>query len=158
LKFLNEEQAAGQGIRRRYESAAASTPGRLASWSSRTITSYTQGDIVNLGNFDIGGIALLTPTSGATVHFPVTFQWTPRRNVPADQYNVCVAGGMFIPKLNPGDLICLGPSGYTNQVIMDKPFDGIDYGYGYQWYVEVPDDTGGTGYSSSIPFSFLSYK
>jgi hypothetical protein len=139
---------------RAYWGNAPATPDRLVSWNSQNIDSYTQGDVVNVGTFDIGGITLLTPASGSLVHFPVTFQWIPRHNVPSDRYNVCVAGGLIIPKFDPGDLICLGPSGYTNQVVMDSPFTGIDYGYGYEWYIEVPDDTGGIGYSSSVPFTF----
>ena len=135
---------------------ATSAPGRLARWSSRTIDSYTQGDDVNLGNFDIGGIALLTPTTGSDVHFPVTFQWIPRHNVPTDNYDVCVFGGKIIPKFDPGDYICLGPYAYTNQITMSDPFDGVDYGYGYNWYVSAPDDTGGVGYSPSVPFTFAS--
>ena len=135
-------------------SNATSAPGRLVGWDSRTIDSYTQGDVVNLGTFDIGGIALLAPAPGVVVHFPVTFQWTPRHNAPSDSYDVCVAGGLFIPKLNPSDLVCFGSLGYTNQVVMAGPFDGIDYGYGYVWYAIVPDNTGGVGYSSSVPFTF----
>jgi hypothetical protein len=130
-------------------------PNRLVSWNSRTIDSYTQGDFVNLGNFDIGDITPLTPTVNAAVHFPVTFRWVPRRNVPTDNYNVCVSGGLFIPKFDPGDFICLGPGGYTDQVTMSDPFTGIDYGYDYQWYVEVSDDTGGAGYSANVPFTFV---
>lgn len=139
-----------------YLNNAPAAPNHLAGWNSRTIDSYTQGDFVNLGNFDIGGITPLTPTTDSVVHFPVTFQWTPRHNVPTDRYNVCVSGGLFIPKFDPGDFICLGPGSYTNQVTLSDPFAGIDYGYDYQWYVEVPDDTGGVGYSSSIPFTFAS--
>ncbi len=37
---------------------------------------------------------------------------------------------------------------------MSDPFAGIDYGYDYQWYVEVLDDTGGVEYSSNVPFTF----
>lgn len=129
-------------------------PNRLDRWDSRVIDSYTEGDFVNLGTFDIGGITLLTPTAGSDVHFPVTFQWIPRHNVPHDAYIICVSGGLFIPKFNPYDLVCPGPYGYTDQFIMNTPFDGIDYGEGYSWYVTVPDDTGGVGYSSSIPFTF----
>jgi hypothetical protein len=129
-------------------------PNRLVSWSSRTIDNYTQGDFVNLGNFDIGDITPLTPTANAAVHFPVTFRWIPRRNVPTDNYNVCVSGGLIIPKFDPGDFICLGPGGYAAQVTMTDPFAGIDYGYDYQWYVEMPDDSGGVGYSANVPFTF----
>jgi hypothetical protein len=131
-------------------------PNRLVSWNSRTIDSYTQGDFVNLGNFDIGDISPLTPAANAAVHFPVTFSWVPRRNVPTDNYNVCVSGGQFIPKIDPGDFICLGPGGYTDQVTLHDPFAGIDYGYDYQWYVEVSDNTGGVGYSANVPFTFAS--
>lgn len=133
---------------------AASAPDRLAGWDSRIIKSYAQGDIVNLGNFDIGGIALLAPTAGAVVHFPVTFQWVPRHNMPADNYRVCVSGGMIIPRYVWGDLVCFDSLGHTNQVVMDSPFAGIDYGYGYVWYVIVPDNTGGIGHSPSVPFRF----
>ena len=133
-----------------------SVPNRLDYWESRVIDSYTEGDIVNLGNFDIGAITLLTPPAGSDVHFPVTFQWIPRHNVPTDNYNVCVFGGMIIPKYDPGDFVCLGPFAYTNQVTMADPFIGIDYGYGYNWYVSVPDETGGVGYSRNVPFTFAS--
>ena len=139
-----------------YWTNAAATPNRLAGWNSRTIDTYTQGDLVNLGNFDIGGVTLLTPTAGSVAHFPVTFQWIPRHNVPADNYNVCVSGGMIIPKLDPGDFVCLGPFAYTHQVTMSEPFPGIDYGYDYAWYMTVPDNTGGVGYSPSVPFTFAS--
>ncbi len=129
-------------------------PTRLSYWTSRVIGTYTQGDFVNLGNFDIGGITLLTPTANSTAHFPVTFQWIPRHNVFTDAYNVCVEGGLVIPKFDPGDFICLGPNTYTNQVTLSDPFSGIDYGYGYDWFVQMPDDTGGVGYSAHVPFTF----
>ena len=122
-------------------------PGRLSGWNSRTIVSYTLGDDVELGTFDIGDMTAVTPTSGAVLHFPATFQWQPRRNLPTDNYTVCLTGGMSIPPVLMPDLVCYGGLGYSNQLVIDAPFDGIDYGYSYTWFVTVPDETGGVGTS-----------
>jgi hypothetical protein len=109
--------------------------------------SYTFGDVVELGTFDIGDVPLVTPTTGTVVHFPASFQWRRRPNLPADNYEVCLTGGMtIIPILMP-DFVCYGGAGYGNQLIIDTPFDGIDYGYTYFWYMVVPDNTGGVGVS-----------
>jgi hypothetical protein len=51
----------------------ADTPGRLWVWGTRDLTSYAAGSAVEIGNFDIADIALVSPPAGATVALPYTF-------------------------------------------------------------------------------------
>jgi hypothetical protein len=62
------------------------TPGRLWTWGTRSLTAYSAGSMVEIGNFDIADIALVSPSGGATVALPYTFQWTPRPATPSDSY------------------------------------------------------------------------
>jgi hypothetical protein len=67
----------------------------LASWWLPGIEEYTAGSNVHAGDFDIGGLAPLTPSNGAILPAPsgpttttLLFRWTPRENAPTLGYSV----------------------------------------------------------------------
>lgn len=60
--------------------------GRLWYWQTRSLITYTFGSQVQLGNFDIGDIKLISPTLPVTVTLPVTFSWKVRSASPSDSY------------------------------------------------------------------------
>jgi hypothetical protein len=131
-------------------------PNRLAYWDTRVLDSYALGDISNLGDFDISNVALLSPKSDTIVSFPAIFSWRTRADVTQDSYGLCVFGG-FSDYPGPSmDMVgCNQPLGYVDSYVIQSPFEGIDYGYGYWWWVEVFDQSGGIGgsYSNAITFA-----
>jgi hypothetical protein len=62
------------------------TNGRLWYWQTRSLVTYTVDSQVQLGNFDIGDIKLISPTLPVTVTLPVTFSWKMRSASPSDNY------------------------------------------------------------------------
>jgi hypothetical protein len=62
------------------------TSGRLWYWQTRSLVTYTLGSQVQLGNFDIGDIKLISPSSPVTVTLPVAFTWQVRSASPSDSY------------------------------------------------------------------------
>lgn len=60
--------------------------GRLGMWGTQSLTTYTSGSNVHIGDFDIADIALTSPNGGATVTLPQTFQWVPRPATTTDTY------------------------------------------------------------------------
>lgn len=126
-------------------------PNRLSRWQSRVLNSYIQGDRVNLSNFDIGSVDLISPISGTVTLFPVTFQWPPRASSPSDSYALCLFGGLTPPPpMNPDRVGCEQELGYVDSFTLLTPFLGIDYGYSYHWRVQVFDQDGGFGESYQI--------
>jgi hypothetical protein len=125
-----------------------SDPNRLDWWHSRTISSYTSGEVVNIGNFDMAAVTLIAPAAWMTVTFPVDFRWRPRLGAPSDSYGVCIYGGFIVEPVLPADEVgCNQPLGPTDHFVLQMPFSGIDYGFPYWWYVQVFDPTGGVGES-----------
>lgn len=153
-------------------------PNRLRSWATRELSSYTLGDVVNIGDFDLGGVSLIAPQPNAVVSFPVTFRWTRRANVPSDSYSPCIWGGIASrdstsldrfrsnvggpssgaavgpqPPPPPDIIWCGKPLGYVDSFVV-AAFAGVDYGYYYQWMVQVYDQAGGSGETDSVFFQF----
>jgi hypothetical protein len=62
------------------------TIGRLWYWQTRSLVTYTLGSQVQLGNFDIGDIKLISPSSPVTVTLPVAFTWQVRSASLSDSY------------------------------------------------------------------------
>ncbi len=60
-------------------------PGYLWSWSGNRIASYTAGQSVAGGDFDVADVLLASPPDGATVTLPAAFCWTPR-GITGDNY------------------------------------------------------------------------
>jgi hypothetical protein len=69
-----------------YFKNTTNTKGRLWYWQTRSLVTYTLGSQVQLGNFDIGDIKLISPTLPVTVTLPVTFSWKVRDASPLDSY------------------------------------------------------------------------
>ena len=68
------------------------SPNRLGSWSTRKLSSYTSGDVIDLGNFDVSDVRLISPQASLTVSVPITFRWARRVNTPSDSYSPCIWG------------------------------------------------------------------
>jgi hypothetical protein len=133
-----------------------SDPNRLLRWQSRKLSSYTAGDVVDIGDFDISGIQLIAPRAGSVVTFPVTFQWTVRSEVPSDSYSPCIWWGGSWPKKPlppPMEVVrCHEPLGYVDSFVLERPA-GF-YLTDCYWIVEVYDPTGGVGVTDLIAFKF----
>ncbi len=70
-------------------SASAPNPGAgyLWYWSAEQILSYTAGQSLAGGDFDVDDVALSSPAQGATVTLPAMFCWE-RRDIPGDNYRI----------------------------------------------------------------------
>lgn len=130
-------------------------PARLAQWQTRILDSYTFGDVVNIGNFDIGNVRLTSPFSGTVVGFPTTFRWLRRGFSASDSYNPCIFGGFFVHPVLPPDVIgCGQPLGYVDHFTLPSPFAGIDYDFYYTWRVQISSPDGGKGETHENVFRF----
>jgi len=109
------------------------TPGRLWSWNTWSIRSYTAGSIVDGGDFDIADIALVFPADGATVSLPQMFYWTPRPATPADDYEF---------DLFDGDWWWTDPLGYAGDYTLNSLPSGFEPGTQYWWQVCVYGEDG----------------
>jgi hypothetical protein len=59
---------------------------RLWVWGTRELTSYTNGEGMEIGNFDIADVNLILPANGERIALPYTFTWTPRTASRYDSY------------------------------------------------------------------------
>ncbi len=117
---------------------------RLTVHLSRWLLSYTAGDTVNIGSFDMGNIEL-KPTAG-TVTLPYTFEWTKRTATPTDSYRFELHGD------NP-QLYFQSPNlGYADSFTLNELPQGANYGVSYSWSVAVFDPDGGYGVSFEFPY------
>jgi hypothetical protein len=153
-------------------------PDRLRYWWTRELDSYQAGDVVDMGDLDIGGVSLIWPQAGSIVSLPVIFEWTRRAHVPSDSYSPCIVGGIAsqgsaplnnirsgmdgpsiigplepLPPPPPDRIGCDQPMGYVDSFVLTE-FDGIDYEYPYRWMVQVYDQAGGSGLSGFVYFHF----
>jgi len=113
----------------------------LLRWDGRDITSYTMGDTVFGGNFDIANIPLVSPAEGATVSIPVTFDWD-ARGISGDEH-------IWLMK-DPDAPYVLASSGFlgtSTEYTLESPPPGLDYGIDYIWYIEVLNGDNGFGLS-----------
>ena len=140
---------AGQQYYVRYGPNTNDGPRYLFGWSGPEITSYTAGESVPGGDFDIANVDLLSPTHGAIESMPVTFTWE-QRGFPGDGYGV----GLFDPT---GDdewwTEDLGDVG--SFTMTELPQDAV-YGKEYGWIVWVfhgADGRGSSYYYRTVTFS-----
>lgn len=117
-------------------------PNRLSSWTSKAITSYSSGQTIDTGTFDIKGIALTSPPNWQSLPFPVVFAWTRRVEVPTDSYQVS-----FIDPLYGTDKFQTSPLGYIDRTTISTRPEGLEIGVDYGWYVGVNSPEGGYGMS-----------
>ena len=133
------------------------TPGRLAWWKTKLISSYSSGQKVNIGNFDIADIALIAPVKGDPMPLPVTFQWIRRTLTINDSYHLKIelyvpasvppappTPAMYIEKYTSSSL------GYVSSFSF-LPADwqsSMEYGVAYTWFVvvEAPDSASGANH------------
>ncbi len=119
------------------------TPGRLWVWGTRVLTSYTAGDSVGIGDFDIADIALVSPAAGATVALPYTFQWTRRPATPSDSYEFDLYD---YPDGDPY-FYTDPPLGYVSAYTLNGLPSGFSTGVQYAWDIWVYSPDGGYGIS-----------
>ncbi|HTP11748.1 MAG TPA: hypothetical protein VMP08_26020, partial [Anaerolineae bacterium] len=122
----------------------------LAEWRSFSIYSYTAGQVLPGGDFDIADMVLLSPSDTANVGLPVTFQWQTRIGALSDVY-------MF-ELYKPNDLSVdfttpkLGYAGsYTLNTLPAGFATGVEYGW-YVWLFGPSDSIGYTNQYHRITF------
>ncbi|MBL8045536.1 MAG: DUF642 domain-containing protein [Anaerolineales bacterium] len=131
----------GQAYYVRYRNTNG-TSGRLWLWATHTLTSYAAGSNVEIGNFDIADIALVSPANGATISLPYPFLWTPRPATPSDSYEFNL--------YDPNDLdpyAYTDPLGYVNTFPLTGLPPGFAPGQQYVWGIWAYSPDGGTGVS-----------
>lgn len=121
----------------------AGTPGRLWVWGTRDLTSYAAGSAVEIGNFDIADIALVSPPAGATVALPYTFQWVRRPAAPSDTYEFDI----YDPTDGDPYAYTVPPLGYVGSFTMNSLPPGFGPGAQYAWEIWVYSPDGGYGIS-----------
>ena len=123
------------------------TSGRLSFWSTRSLTSYTPNSDVQIGDFDIADIPLVSPTDGVTETIPMTFTWTVRTSTPTDSYSVAIG---------QEEILLFGGGGYTSTYTLKCMFPVLEAGNSYKWDLWAFSPDGGFGESlnyRSISFS-----
>jgi hypothetical protein len=123
----------------RYDNTAQ-VQGRLLAWSTRTITSYTSGTSVAIGDFDLADVPLVSPGGSVTVSLPTTFQWTRRPATPTDSYLLQIYDPV------DRDPRWLSPAlGYTETTTLAGLSAGLVPNSQYAWDVVVAGPDGGAG-------------
>lgn len=142
--------AAGQTYHVRY-GPQSTNPNHLSNWQTRVISSYSTGEKVNIGDFDLADISLVSPAPGATVALPRQFTWTRRVATPSDSYEL----DLFNPA-NLSLIAFLGYSGYVDNYTLTSLPQGFSPNVPYGWFVSVQSPDGGFGisfYYHTITFS-----
>lgn len=124
-------------------------PRYLYDWYGPDITSYTAGESVPGGDFDIANVELLSPDSGAVVTLPTTFTWR-RRGLAGDSYG----WSLFDPAGD--DWWWTGDLGDVSGFTLTGLPEGATYGKEYGWDVWVfrgPDSYGSSFYYHAVTFS-----
>lgn len=141
--------SAGQRYYVRYRNST--NPNYVSSWSTRLVTSSTDGYEVSIGDFDIANIQLHSPASGAYPSLPLAFQWARRSATPSDSYEFNL--------LDPADgspWWWSPPQGYVNTYTLTGLPAGFTVGTWYIWFVGVYSPDGGYGesyYARTVRFS-----
>ncbi len=124
----------------------------LRQWQTPAIQSYSTGQVFNMGNFDIGDVALGEPNSGTPITLPVTFYWTKRSQAPSDSYI------FYIYEYIQGDpnpyrlKYYTDPLGYVDSYEVLKsqlPGDLVSKKL-YYWYLTIIGPMGSTGRAGTM--------
>ena len=107
------------------------TGGRLNHWWSGHIRSYTAGDSVWGGDFNIADIILDSPADGATVSLPQTFQWN-RRGTDTDDYMF-----MLYDPIDSDPWWDSEHLAYEDSYTLPSLPSGFTYGTEYAWIMAV---------------------
>ncbi len=109
-------------------------------WTSFAITTTIANASVAGGDFDIAGVEMTSPGSGATVTLPRTFTWQTRPATPGDSYSFHLH--------DPADddpVYTIGVGSKGSYELASLPA-GFDFGTTYGWLVYI-DNNGGNGIS-----------
>ena len=118
------------------------TPGRLWIWATQALSSYSAGTSVEMGNFDIAEIALVSPPNGAYIGLPFTFHWAPRLATPTDSYE------FNLYDLDDGFPYYYSPMlGHAGSYTLTGLPGGFVMDYPYVWEIWVYSPNGGIGIS-----------
>jgi hypothetical protein len=115
-------------------------PTRLWRWYTRELTSFPDGSMVNIGNFDIADVPLVAPSDREKIVVPYNFQWMPRPATPTDSYLV------NIYPYAPNQPFSSPPQDTGSYNLSSKPAN-IQYCNPFFWEVEVRSPDGGYGLS-----------
>ncbi len=115
-------------------------PNYLHVWWGPDIVTYTAGQIVPGGNFDIANTFLLSPTDAVTVGLPIVFSWTQRTATPSDNYRVALL------RITDGAYWESPSLGYVGSFTLTSLPSGFTTGATYQWMLKV-DNADGYGFS-----------
>jgi hypothetical protein len=125
------------------------TTNTLRSWSTKSLTSYTQGENKAAGDFDIADVTLLQPPADVTITLPYTFTWNVRPASPTDTYklqmNDPTTGQAWWTSLDLG---------YSGSYALDTLPPGISLGVLTTWSVLPIAPDGGNGRSSTRKATF----
>jgi len=123
-----------------------SVTGRLASWKTKMISTYTRGQNVNIGNFDIANVALSSPAEGDSQSLPLTFSWIRRVHSTTDSYEVIIVDFTTPPDTWTNKFSSL-ELGYVNHFSFQSSNwpAGMAYKYAYFWYVMIQAPDTGSG-------------
>ncbi len=122
---------------------------RVRGWLGPQLLTYTSGENMNGGDFDIANVNLLKPISGATVSLPITFEWQPR-NLAGDSYRLYI----FDPATE--DWWWTEDLGYVGKVTINNFPPEISFNKAYGWRVYVfaePDSYGYSFFYNDVTFS-----
>jgi photosystem II stability/assembly factor-like uncharacterized protein len=126
-------------------------------WYAPAISSYTAGSNVAGGDFDIGELNLLVPTTD-TVTLPVTFEWS-MRGISGETYS------WELFDLGTGQTKCYLPPSLVNQVeLTETDLLGVcngSYGTKYGWFVWVIDGDSwetNNGYGDSYYYQEITFQ
>jgi hypothetical protein len=117
-------------------------------WYGPFIDSFTKGDNVFGGSFDIADVPLKSPESGVVRTFPVVFRWE-KRGLPGDRYRLVIIDydeDVYWRTVDLGDV---------NSFTMNGLAPGMAFNKQYSWYIEVysaPDSYGESFMENEIKF------
>jgi uncharacterized repeat protein (TIGR01451 family) len=134
----------GQQYHVRYLNNSDNT--KLYFWDTRYLTTYTAGTSVAIGDFDIANIPLVSPSSGAIVSLPQTFQWTRRSATTTDSYEFDLFNPGNPPNYTPV-WWTYPPLGYVSSYSLNSLPSGFSPGVQYGWFIAVYSPDGGYGES-----------
>ncbi|HVP21915.1 MAG TPA: hypothetical protein VMS73_08645 [Anaerolineaceae bacterium] len=119
----------------------AALTSQVSHWKTRLLDSYYAGQRLNIGNFDIGDAALLTPVDGYTHALPITFTWSLRSKFPTDSYQVKI-----ITSTDLSEFFISTALPYISNYTLSNPPPGVKYNTLYYWYILInaPDSAVGT--------------
>lgn len=138
--------AAGERYYVLYKNTAY-TSGRIWVWSTAYLTSYTSGDDVHIGDFDIADVEDFSPDYGKTISLPAGFSWDKRPATPSDDYEL----ELFNPSSDDFWFMTLG---YNSSHTLNCLPAGFSPNTEYGWQVGINSPDGGYGYTFYYQIKF----